>query len=145
MDLQRYAAEGSLTRHSSSAREIRDHFHIVRRDLADASLKGYSDDRRFAIAYNAALQLATIVLRASGYRATGAGHHKATIEVLPELMGSKYQVLSDYFDKCRSKRNITEYDRAGTVQEREVVELIGEVEKFRDEVTAWLAKNHPEL
>ena len=36
---------------------------VIRRDLADASLDGVSADRRFATAYNAALQAAKRDLR----------------------------------------------------------------------------------
>jgi hypothetical protein len=40
---------------------------LVDRDLSDASREEISMDWRFNIAYNAALQLATIVLYARGY------------------------------------------------------------------------------
>ena len=48
-----------------------DLLRIVDRDLKDASILELSADRRFVTAYNAALRLATIVLRASGYRTPG--------------------------------------------------------------------------
>jgi len=37
-------------------------FKLVERDLADAAVEGLSTDRRFLIAYEAVLNLATIVL-----------------------------------------------------------------------------------
>ena len=60
---------------------------VVERDLHDAVLEGLSDDRRFATAYNAALQLGKLVLACAGYRSTGMNHHHTTIEALPLAMG----------------------------------------------------------
>lgn len=44
---------------------------IVNRDMDDAKVKLISNDRRFTAAYNAALQLCTIIIRKSGYRIKG--------------------------------------------------------------------------
>jgi hypothetical protein len=118
---------------------------LVERDLADAQVSGLSTDRRFVTAYNAALQLATIVLRASGYRASGPGHHWTTIQVLPEIMGESERPRADYLDSCRRKRNIADYDIAGRVSESEVEEIIDEILRFRDDVVRWLRKNDPGL
>jgi hypothetical protein len=41
---------------------------LIARDLADAAIVGPSADRRFATAYNAALQSGTIAIAGSGYR-----------------------------------------------------------------------------
>ena len=66
---------------------VRSLFRVAERDLADASIAALSEDRRFATAYNAALQLATIALRAEGYRTRGVGHHRTTIMALPLIVG----------------------------------------------------------
>ena len=54
--------EGRLRPHTATAREVAELLRIVDRDLADAAIRETSADRRFATAYNAALQLATITL-----------------------------------------------------------------------------------
>jgi hypothetical protein len=43
---------------------------LVSRDLADAKVAGVSADRRFATAYNAALQAASMATACAGYRIT---------------------------------------------------------------------------
>ena len=68
--LNRLVAEGKLRSHRTSAREIADLLGVIDRDLADAAVQEVSADRRFAIAYEAALQLATIAIYASGYAPT---------------------------------------------------------------------------
>ena len=60
---------GWLVAHKSSKQEIANLLGIVARDLKDSQAKDVSDDWRFAIAYNAALQAATAALAAAGYRA----------------------------------------------------------------------------
>ncbi len=145
MSLKALLADGRIRAHKTSAREVADLLRVVDRDLADAAIPQLSTDRRFATAYNAALQLATIALHASGHRAAGAGHHWSTFHVLPEIMGPQAQVRADYLDSCRAKRNVTDYDRAGEISERDAEEILAEAETFRRELLAWLKKNHPTL
>lgn len=145
MPLKELLAEGRLRPHKSSRREIRDLLQVADRDLKDAAVKAISIDLRFRTAYQAALQLATIVLASSGYRAIGQGHHWATFNVLPELLGREFQEIADYLDHCRGKRNPSDYDRAGEISEGEAVELLGEARKLREVVPGWLRRNHPAL
>jgi hypothetical protein len=145
MTLRDLLAEGRIRPHKTSVREIGDLLRVVDRDLADAGIRQLSADRRFATAYNAALQLASIVLHAAGYRTAGSGHHWATFYVLPEIMGHPAQSRADYLDNCRSKRNVTDYDRAGEISDREVEEILAEARAFRSDVVSWLRKNHAGL
>ena len=143
--LNRLLAEGKLRSHRTSAREIADLLGVIDRDLADATVQDISADRRFAIAYEAALQLATMTLSATGYETRGTGHHFNTFEAFRETMGTTGRDYADYFDMCRSKRATTSYDRAGEISDTEVASLLEEVKSFREEVLAWLRKHHPQL
>lgn len=115
--------------------------------MKDANITGLSVDRRFATAYAAALQLSTVVLRASGYRASSGsgGHHWRTISLLPELMGPNQQTRRLYLDSCRRARNEADYDRIGVVSESELLELLEDTLDFRNDVLAWLSVQHPDL
>ena len=79
---------------------------VIRRDLADASLNGASADRRLATAYNAALQAAKMAMACAGYRVVDAGHHKISFDVVKLAIGKAADPYSDYFDRCRRKRNV---------------------------------------
>ena len=118
---------------------------MVARDLADARVDALSADRRFATAYNAALQLATVVLRAEGYRTQGAAHHRTTIEALSLILGPGVTPVADYLDACRSRRNTVDYDGVGIATEADVEDLLRETEGLRAIIQAWLAETHPEL
>ena len=145
MTLRNLLADGRIRSHKPSAKEIADLLRLVKRDLTDAGLVQLSPDRRFATAYNASLQLATIALHAAGYQTSGASHHWLTFHVLPEIMGTQYQARADYFDNCRTKRNLTDYDRAGEISKLETEEIIAEALAFRDDLISWLKKNYPAL
>jgi hypothetical protein len=144
-NLQNWLNEGRLQQHQTSIKEIADLFEVAERDLADAAIKEISADRRFATAYNAALQLTTIVLHASGYRAGKTGHHWVTFKILPEVMGPEAQEQADYFNSCRSTRNVTDYDRAGVVADATADEILEEAKAFKIEVIEWLKARHPDL
>jgi len=144
--LQNWLDSGDLRPHRSSRQEIADLLAVAERDSADARVVEVSTDRRFAIAYSAALQLATIVVAASGYRVSARrGHHAVTFQALIEFMDEGVRELSQYLDSCRVLRNTSGYDRTGVVGEREVQELLIEVDAFRDLVLIWLRSAHRQL
>ena len=144
--MQRRLDTGELRRHRTSRREIADLLAVAERDLGDARVSALSLDRRFATAYSGALQLATIVLAASGFRAVAQrGHHVVTWQALPELMGVGTAETAVYFDSCRALRNRGDYDRTGVVSAAEVDEVLREAEALRHQVLDWLAREHPTL
>lgn len=145
MIFQNLLAEGKLRQHRASSEEITELLQVVDRDLADAAFPQISADRRYVTAYNAALALATIALHAFGYRAVGLGHHRTTIQMLPDILGPEAQARADYLDNCRTRRNTADYDRAGTVSGTEAEELLAEVMAFRASVLEWLRMKHPSL
>lgn len=93
MSLQKWINEGRLQQHTTSKKEIENLFNLVDRDLKDAKIKQLSTDRRFVTAYNAALQLSTIVLLITGYRVKAStGHHWVTLLSIPEVMGKNIKI-----------------------------------------------------
>jgi len=117
----------------------------VERDLTDAEVPGLSADRRFAIAYNAALQSTTVVLYAEGYRSVGMGHHRTTFRILGQTTIPNGEAWADYFDACRRKRNLADYVGVGYISETEADELVREARAFSRSVREWLSAAHPHL
>lgn len=142
MNLKGLLDQGRLRQHKTSKKEIGNLLALVRRDIKDAKVEGLSTDRKFACAYNAVLQLATILLYCKGYEPERLGHHFTVFQTMKIIMGNNYYTLADYFDSCRSKRNITDYDYAGTISDLEARELIEEAEKFLEVTLNWLKKNY---
>jgi hypothetical protein len=106
MSLPDWERNGWLTRHQTSANEVRELLQVVERDVADRAAKGLSADWRMNIAYNAALQAATVALAAAGYRAAREAHHFRVIQFLRETIGTEAALVAT-FDAFRKKRNIT--------------------------------------
>ncbi len=144
MSLKQWADNGWLKPHRTSRKEISSLLNIVKRDLNDAQ-GDISSDWRFGIAYNATSKLCRILLSAEGYRPSHEFQHYRTLGAIPEILGEAKKADAEYLDDCRKKRNIVEYDEVGGASESDADELIGFVKEFKDEVIAWLKKNHPEL
>jgi uncharacterized protein (UPF0332 family) len=142
MNLKDLLNQGKLRAHKTSEKEVENLIAIVRRDIKDAKVEDLSSDRKFACAYNAVLQLATILLYCNGYKPEGTGHHFTVFQTMKIIMGNQYHALADYFDACRSKRNITDYDYVGIISDSEVEELIQESERFLEVILDWSKKNY---
>jgi hypothetical protein len=80
MSWKKLLQSNSVHRHNASRQELNDIRRLVARDLADAAIPALSEDRRFATAYNAALQTAKMAVACAGYRvASVPGHHRLTL------------------------------------------------------------------
>ena len=138
-------ANNEVKRHQTSKKELDSIRAVILRDLADASVDGVSADRRFATAYNAALQAAKMAISCAGYRIVGAGHHKISFETVKLAVGKAADPYSDYFDRCRRKRNVIDYDDAFVATETEAQEIVVKAKEFVAMVEQWIAKVHPSL
>ena len=147
MTLKQWLAEGKLKPHTTTQEEIGNLFKLVERDIQNASLEDLTPDWRFSIAYNAALNLATIPLLLFGYRTVPAkgGHHYITISALTETVGSGESKRVRFLNTCRNKRHTTTYDNAEFIPESAVEELLDAVKVFRQDLVAWIERNHPDF
>ncbi len=144
MRLQDWLRKGWLTEHKSSKEEINGLFGIIDRDLGTAQNISIPSDWRFAIAYNAALQVATSALAASGYRASRESHHYRTIYSLEFTLGTDAARVRS-LDAFRKKRNVSNYEMGGGISDREVSEMIELALRLRKDLDKWLRANHPKL
>ena len=119
---------------------------LIARDLADAAVPGLSADRRFATAYNAALQAANMAVACAGYRSTSQiGHHKISLESARLALGSPAAKFADYFETCRRKRNRIDYSHSHVATETEAKEIVKKASEFYELVEAWIAGRDPAL
>ena len=92
MNWKQLLAQRKLQLHTTSKQELDGLRALIERDLTDAALAGLSADRRFATAYNAALQTAKMVIACAGYRvASTPGHHRLSCvrQVLQKRSGKR--------------------------------------------------------
>ena len=144
MDLRDWLNNSWLISHKTSSEEISNLLEIVDRDLSDCQTKGLSSDWRLNIAYNAALQAATVALAAEGYRAARDSHHYRVIQSL-ELTIEADEELVGALDGFRKKRNIGDYERAGKISDKEADEMMEMAMKLSKMVRDWLKERHSNL
>src|ERR1700724_1246718 len=119
---------------------------LIARDLSDAGIAGLSADRRFATAYNAALQAANMAIACAGYRIMSkVGDHRVSLERTKLMLGNPLHKYPDYFEACRRKRNTIDYTFSNVATETEAKEILIQASQFYSEVEGWIAKNHPSL
>jgi hypothetical protein len=144
MTLDQWLSNAWLKAVPPSRQEIANLLAIVDRDMKDAT-GAISSDWQFGIAYNAALKLCAVLLRAEGYRAAHGLQHYRTIMAMPLILGASRNADANYLDACRTKRNKVEYDYVGGATAKDASELVDFVMQLREEVVTWLADNHPDL
>lgn len=146
MNLKSFLSKGYIVEASFDKEELARFLRLAERDIREASEKCHEIDWQFTIAYNAILQLASIALRASGFRATTkVGHHWVTLAILPELLGDNFENTANYFNECRAKRNTIEYCDTNTISQKDVEKILHEVKVFQKKILTWLKKHHPKL
>jgi hypothetical protein len=144
MSLRSWLQNSWLVEHTTTPDEIANLLAISDRDLAACQVKDLPADWRFAIAYNAALQSATAALAAAGYRASRDNHHYRVIQAL-EFTTAPGRQLIDTFDGFRKKRNVSSYDVAGAVSDKEAEEMFKLAARLRADAERWIRANHPQL
>jgi len=139
-------ASKEAQRHKTCGKELDNIRALIARDLADAALDGLSADRRFATAYNAALQAANMAIACAGYRIMSkVGHHRVSLETTKLALGKPAHKYADYFETCRRKRNTIDYTFSNVATETEAKEILVEANEFYNHVEDWITKNHPSL
>ena len=146
MSLEQWLRNGWLLRFDATVAEIHKLIQVVDRDLSDAQARGLSADGRFQHAYDAALQLCIIALKASGYVVKkGHGHHKYSIDSLRHTLGSQWSETADHIERCSRLRGQAVYERIGVVSEQDATVLLDTTKQLRIDVIDWLKSNYAEL
>lgn len=144
LSLENWVSLKKLQREPASKNETADLLKNVDEFLTDSKSTTVSNNTRFNTAYNAALLLAKVALRACGYRTAGSGaHHFDLIWSLHETIGTPSD-FSEKFQKFSKKRHQSSYD-AIPVSDKELKGMIELAEDLYRRVRKWLKANHPEL
>ena len=146
MSLEQWRQNAWLQPSDSTLPEISQLLNVADREISDAGAGGLSPDGQFMHAYDAALLLCKVALRAEEYRVPkGQNHHKRTIESLRFTLGSQWAETSDYLEVCSRQRGQALYEQVGVVSEKDANDLLAEARKLRTGVLAWLKAHHAEL
>jgi len=144
MSLRNWLASGWIVEHEPTPDETSDLLAVVDRDLQDAAIESLSPDWKLGIAYNGALQLAILALAAEGFRPARVRAHERAILSLRFTVALDSATV-DLLDAVRRKRNISNYERAGTGSAKEAAEVLAAAQRLRETVLRWLLEHHPNL
>ncbi len=146
MSFQEWSRNGWIHQRETSPEEIAGLQAVVDRDLSTCADPNLDPDWRFAIAYNAALQCATLALRTAGYEVPkGGGAHFRTIDSLRLTLGDDGTVVNT-LQAFRAKRGGGGiYESTGIASEAEIEELRALALNLKDRVTNWVKANHAPL
>ena len=144
MSLKNWRDNGWLADHKTSPQEIADLLAVAKRDLKDSLAPSLSPDWQLAIAYNAALQAATVALFANEYRASREAHHYRIIQSLAHTIQAKPNVINQ-LDKFRKKRNIGGYEAAGRISQQEADEMKKLAKDLYEQIVKWLHQKNANL
>jgi hypothetical protein len=127
------------------AADVQALLHVADRDLRDCGARGLSDDWRFGIAYNAALQLARAALHAAGYEvAKGDSTHVRAFDSLSFTIGIDAAAITK-FQAFRKKRAAGVYEVAGMISSTDAQEMVALSKQLRKSVDEWIRKTRPSL
>ena len=116
---------------------------VIRRDLADASLRGASADRRFATAYNAALQAVKMALHVLAIASSALDTTKILLTCLSSRLENLRIRTAITSTDAGERRNVIDHDDAFVATETEAKEILTKTKDFVGVVEQWIAKNHP--
>jgi len=145
MSWTKLLADKHVAREPTHKSELDDLRALVARNLDDAQVRGVSAQGRYEFGYNAARLMATIVIRACGYRVVArTGHHYWTFTAL-ETADATFEKAAANFDAARSRRNDFSYDAPVEISDTDAGDLIEAARQFHRAAETWIAAKDPSL
>ena len=125
-----------------TAKRLQEMEQVARRHLGDAGAPGLSPDGKHNLAYTAGRIAAEMVMVAEGFRAgRGMGKHAAVFVFLTVAANGRWSAEADYFDKRRQRRNVSEYEQAGTISPTEADTVARASRRLLEEVLKWIEES----
>lgn len=115
------------------------------RSFRSSSLPELDRDAAFTLAYQAALQLATALIRAAGYRTRGEAHHHHTFAAVAALALGELSEAARDLNVIRQRRHSAIYDWEGATSEQDLAAIRASTLRLFEAGHAWLASARPAL
>lgn len=115
------------------------------RTLGSSAVAGLDPDARFTLAYQAALQAATAVIRAAGFRVRGDAHHHHTFAAVAALGLGGLSDAARELNVIRQNRHGAIYDWETQLGEVHVDEVRTAARRLFAQAEPWLRVHHPAI
>jgi hypothetical protein len=110
-----------------------------------SALAGLNPDARFTLAYQAALQASTAVIRAAGYQVRGEGHHYQTFAAVVALSSGELSKTARDLNGIRQMRHGAIYDWQSHLDEHDAEEIRDAAWRLFTHAETWLRARHPAI
>jgi hypothetical protein len=138
MSWTKLLVEKRVAAEPTSKQELDDVRKMAAENLQNASVIGLSAKGKYEFAYNAARLMATVTIRASGYRVIAkSGHHYFTFQAL-QAVDAAFHKMAIYFDSARNLRNDFSYDSPTVISDTDADDLLQAVEQFQRDAEEWI-------
>ncbi|MBU1007110.1 MAG: HEPN domain-containing protein [Candidatus Omnitrophica bacterium] len=98
----------------------------------------------FTIAYTAMLHAGRALMLLKGYRPHDSYQHKTVVDFSSIVLGEKYKILVQHFDKMRRKRNIFTYEVSISISETEAKNALKSATDFIKAIRDIIEKENPQ-
>ncbi|HLM68675.1 MAG TPA: hypothetical protein VK358_14145 [Longimicrobium sp.] len=115
------------------------------RSLHSSGVAGLDPDSVFTLAYQGALQAATAVVRAAGYRVRGDGHHHHTFAAAAALDLGELSVAARDLNVIRQRRHEAIYDWEAVTRDRDLATLRSAAARLFADGRRWIQAQRPHL
>jgi hypothetical protein len=115
------------------------------RSLQSSRILELDVDAAFTLAYQAALQASTAILRAAGYRAHGEGHHHHTFAAVAALDVGALSSAARDLNVIRQKRHGAIYRWEAVTGEDDLARLRSAADRLFEHGRQWLQAERPAL
>lgn len=123
--------------------EVQGMWSKAARSLQSSSAGGLDADSAFTLAYQGALQAATAIIRAAGYRVRGEGHHHHTFAAAGALDLGELSGAARELNVIRQKRHGAIYDWETAVCDRDLAALRSATARLVEHGREWLREQRP--
>lgn len=99
----------------------------------------------YVLAYMAMLKAGRACLLYYGYRPKGSAQHKTVVEIVGELMGKEFEMITLSFERMRRKRNDLTYESGCFVSDLEVAKSVRVARDLVYNIYQRIKKDNPQL
>jgi hypothetical protein len=125
--------------------EIQGMWSKAARSLRSSRVEALDPDSAFTLAYQSALQAATAILRATGYRVRGDGHHRHTFAAVAALDAGELSDTARDLNVIRARRHGAIYDWEVRTEDRDVHTVRTAAERLLEHGARWMTATRPHL
>jgi uncharacterized protein (UPF0332 family) len=145
IDWKDYLEKGLVKEQRQNFSQIEQQIIRAEKDMKTFGLVLNSDPEwACTIAYQAMLRMGRALMFSYGYLPSDGQQHKTVVEITGKLLGEKFHLLVQYFDRMRRNRNIFFYDSLDTNNEAQAKKAFETARELLKVVKDTIQKSNPQ-